>query len=301
MPNKLACRGCAGLVCWQQRPDYQWKPIIMKTKIVASFLALALLAYAPALRAQTAETTTNGLTLLITQVRADLKAGKHTEADLADDLKQFDVLLAAENGKPTEQAARILFMKAMLYAQVLENPDQAKAILTQVKTQYPGTKAATQSDQALKMIDHQAELEKQFAAGKPFPDFSVTDLAGKPLSVANYKGKVVLVDFWATWCGPCRAELPNVVATYAKYHDQGFEIIGVSLDQDKDKLVAFTKENNMTWPQYFDGQGWQNKVAVQYSIESIPATVLIDAQGNIINHDLRGEALTEAVAKALAK
>ena len=92
-----------------------------------------------------------------------------------------------------------------------------------------------------------------------------------------------------------------MVATYAKYHDQGFEIIGISLDQDRDKLVSFIKDNNMTWPQYFDGLGWQNKVAVKYSIESIPATVLIDAKGNIIDHDLRGDALTQAVAKALAK
>jgi thiol-disulfide isomerase/thioredoxin len=119
--------------------------------------------------------------------------------------------------------------------------------------------------------------------------------------VAQYKGKVVLVDFWATWCMPCRAELPNVIATYAKYHDLGFEIIGVSLDTDKDAMVKFTQENNMTWPQYFDGLKWQNKLVAQYGVEGIPFTILIDPQGNIIDKNVRGEALPVAVAKALGK
>ena len=111
----------------------------------------------------------------------------------------------------------------------------------------------------------------------------------------------MLIDFWATWCGPCRGELPHVIATYKKYHDQGFEIIGISLDQDQAKLTGFTKEMNMTWQQYFDGQGWQNKLAVKYGIESIPATFLLDGNGKIIGRDLRGDELTQAVAKALGK
>jgi thiol-disulfide isomerase/thioredoxin len=111
----------------------------------------------------------------------------------------------------------------------------------------------------------------------------------------------VLLDFWATWCGPCRAELPNVLKTYAAHHKDGFEIIGISLDQDKEKLTAFTKEKDMTWPQYFDGKGWQNKLAAKYGINSIPATFLLDGQGTIIGEDLRGDSLEEAVTKALAK
>jgi len=136
--------------------------------------------------------------------------------------------------------------------------------------------------------------------GTQFPDFSEKDVTGQPLSIANYKGKVVMIDFWATWCGPCRGEIPNVVATYQKYHDKGFEIIGVSLDQDRQKLLDFTKENGMTWQQFFDGQGWNNKLAVKYGIESIPMTFLLDGNGKIIGKDLRGPELTDAVAGAVA-
>jgi thiol-disulfide isomerase/thioredoxin len=144
-------------------------------------------------------------------------------------------------------------------------------------------------------------MQAALTVGAQFPDFNEKDVDGKPLSIASYKGKVVLVDFWATWCGPCRAELPHVIATYKKYHDQGFEIIGISLDQDQAKLTGFTKAMNMTWPQFFDGQGWQNKLAAKYGIESIPAAFLLDGNGKIIGRDLRGEALMQAVAKALGK
>jgi thiol-disulfide isomerase/thioredoxin len=135
-----------------------------------------------------------------------------------------------------------------------------------------------------------------------FPDFAESDLDGKPLSVASRKGKVVLVDFWATWCGPCRAELPNVIKTYQKHHADGFEIIGVSLDSERDKLDAFLKQQDgMTWPQYYDGKGWGNKLAGQYGVEAIPFALLIGTDGKIIGKELRGDELEDAVAKALAK
>ncbi|PYJ01766.1 MAG: hypothetical protein DME25_17520 [Verrucomicrobia bacterium] len=126
-------------------------------------------------------------------------------------------------------------------------------------------------------------------------------MAGKPLSIASYKGKVVLLDFWATWCPPCRAELPSVIKTYEKHHPNGFEIIGISLDKEESKLTSFTKDKGMTWQQFYDGKGWGNKLAVKYGVQSIPATYLLDSEGKILAQDLRGEDLEQAVAKALAK
>jgi peroxiredoxin len=169
--------------------------------------------------------------------------------------------------------------------------------MAQLKQDFPDS-------EQVKMMKQQEESTKVragLAEGAKFPDFTEKDVAGKPLSIANYKGKVVLVDFWATWCGPCVRELPSVIKTYEAHHAQGFEIIGISLDKDQQKLASFTKEKNMTWPQYFDGLGWQNKLAAKYGVQSIPATYLLDGQGIIIGKDLRGEALEQAVAKALAK
>ena len=113
------------------------------------------------------------------------------------------------------------------------------------------------------------------------------------------RGKVVLFDFWATWCGPCVQNVPEVVEVYKKYHDKGFEIVGVSLDQDKDALLSFTKEHGMVWPQYFDGHGWGNAIAIQNGVHAIPAMWLIGKDGVLITKDAR-EDLDGDVARALA-
>ena len=253
----------------------------------------------------TAEST-NSIHNLVMQVGIDIKAGKTTEAALADDLKKFDELLAQYQGDTmkTNEAAQVLFMKAMLYLEVIDNQEKGTGVMQQLKQAYPGTKWAGQADKAIAMVEKIAAAKKAkgtLAVGAKFPDFSVTSVDGQPLSIAGSKGKVVLIDFWATWCGPCRAELPNVIATYQKHHTDGFNIIGVSLDEDKDKLTEYTKKMNMTWPQYFDGKGWSNELAGKYGVQSIPATYLIDRNGVIIGEDLRGEDLEAAVAAALKK
>ena len=129
-------------------------------------------------------------------------------------------------------------------------------------------------------------------------DIKFTAVDGREVDLSKLRGKVVLVDFWATWCPPCRGEVPNVVAAYQKYHDKGFEIVGISLDQDKDALVAFTKENGMVWPQYFDGKGWDNDISKGFGIQSIPTMWLVGKDGKLITTNAR-EDLAGQVGKAL--
>ena len=132
--------------------------------------------------------------------------------------------------------------------------------------------------------------------GQVLPEFSpVVDLEGKPVSLADYRGKLVLLDFWATWCGPCIAELPNVKEVYEKYHDKGFEIIGISLDTDEAALRKFIRENQLPWRQVFDGKRWETPLVQQYGVRGIPAQFLMDREGRVISVKARGERLGDLV------
>ncbi len=261
------------------------------------FLAMgALLLSVPVGMAQNTNDAAAELSALVSKVRAKMEKGATTASSLAPEIKEFDALLEKHKGEKTDSVAQILLMKTSLYEEVLKDTAKANSLKEQLKRDFPDSKAA-------RMLKLQEEAEKTSAAlaiGTRFPDFTEKDLAGNPLSVAQYKGKVVLVDFWATWCGPCVHELPNVLKAYEAHHAKGFEIIGISLDGDKQKLQDFIKDRNMPWPQYFDGRGWQCKLAEKYGVRSIPATYLLDGQGVIIGKNLRGEELERAVAKALA-
>ena len=126
-------------------------------------------------------------------------------------------------------------------------------------------------------------------------DFKVKTYAGEELSLSNLKGKVVLLDFWATWCGPCIVEMPAVKATWQKYQNDNFVIVGVSLDRNKKAFETYIKKEGISWVQYFDGAGWDNKIARLYNVHSIPQTVLIDHQGVIRAVGLRGQQLYKKI------
>ena len=129
-------------------------------------------------------------------------------------------------------------------------------------------------------------------------DLVFTAVDGRKVDLATLRGKYVLLDFWATWCPPCRDAVPSVVAAYHQFHDRGFEIVGVSLDESKSALTAYTKAHGMSWPQYFDGGGWETKVSRRFKITSVPAMWLFGPDGRLLDADVRGQ-LAEKLAKLL--
>ncbi|MGX7666026.1 DUF4369 domain-containing protein [Flavobacterium pedocola] len=142
---------------------------------------------------------------------------------------------------------------------------------------------------------------KEIAAGMEAPNFSARTPEGKLVTLKQSLGKVTIVDFWASWCGPCRAENPNVVALYNEFHEKGLNIIGVSLDKDAAKWKEAIAKDQLTWAQVSNLKAWEDPIAKLYNVKAIPATFILDASGKIVAKDLRGAELKAKIAELLAK
>ena len=127
--------------------------------------------------------------------------------------------------------------------------------------------------------------------GSPAIEFVQADTSGNPVALSSFKGKYVLVDFWASWCGPCRKENPNLVAAFNRFRDKNFTVLGVSLDNNRDRWLKAIVDDQLHWTQVSDLQYWQNEVAVKYKIQTIPQNLLIDPNGMIVGKNLRGQDL----------
>jgi len=152
-----------------------------------------------------------------------------------------------------------------------------------------------------KVLAERIEVLKRSDIGVPMLNFSQQDTEGKLVHFADFKGKYVLVDFWASWCGPCRAENPNVLKAYNRYKDKNFTVLGVSLDDKAEAWKKAIKDDQMPWTQVSDLKGFQNEVSTYYGINGIPSTLLVDPQGNIVAKDLRGASLNDKLAELLGK
>ncbi len=152
----------------------------------------------------------------------------------------------------------------------------------------------------VKELQDWAEAKKRVAEGQKAPEFALADTSGNTVSLSSLLGKgYLLIDFWAAWCSPCRQENPNLVKTYQKYHDKGFDIIGVSLDQDRNAWVGAIQKDGLPWTQVSALQGWQDETAKLYAVRSIPSNFLLDKDGIIVGRNLRGDDLKKKLSELL--
>jgi len=223
------------------------------------------------------------------QARQALKLNPASDEEIGKTLDE--VIAAADADEETKQMAS--FIRVM---QSEENEEEFMKLAAAHTKDYPDFKGNQQIDTLLKKMESQKALKE-----KPL-ELSFTSTEGKEIDLAKMRGKVVLLDFWATWCGPCIAEIPNVVATYNKLHDKGFEIVGIAFEKEGDdvKLAKMTKEKGMPWPQFYDGQHWSNKFGKQFGISSIPAMWLVNKKGMVVDFNGR-EDLEKKVEKLLAE
>ena len=180
-----------------------------------------------------------------------------------------------------ERVASLLYQ----LASATDDVDRKKQLFGRITEDFPGSPAVKRIEGARRQVD---------GVGKPF-DLEFTDaIKGSPVSIKGLKGKVVVIDFWATWCGPCVAEMPTMKKLYAEYKDQGVEFIGVSLDQPKeqgglDKLKEFVEKNDIQWPQYYQGNYWNSEFSMGWGVNAIPCVFLVDADGKLASVNARGK------------
>ena len=220
-----------------------------------------------------------------------------TEKEMAQELFEQDLLLLAATIPPGEALEGALVRLIGFHSDDLDKAELLYARLLDASEDADATREKMRSGYSTRAVTYKIE---------GLPAFEMTTTDGVRMTATELPGRVTLLDFWATWCGPCRAELPNLKKAYEQYHDQGFDIVGISLDKESDKdqsaFLAWCEENGMPWPQVYDGQYWQSRMAKEFGVRAIPFALLVDDEGRVLaaDDDLRGEKLAETIGEALS-
>ena len=245
-----------------------------------------------------------------TSLNTSLEALFQDVDKLSEESRSEDKALAEAATQKLEELSKQEI--AQITAYIKANTNKLSAAKLFVENNYSMAEAdlfaiVDQADSLFKSAPRMAKLlpvieaKRNVAVGKKFADFEMSDLNGKTRKLSEYvgNGKIVLIDFWASWCPPCRRDMPNVVEVYKQYKNKGFDIVGVSLDSKKDAWEKGVKDLNITWTQLSDLQGWKNAAAQLYGVNSIPQTVLVDKDGTIIAKGLHGKEVGEKLAELL--
>ncbi|NJC24961.1 TlpA disulfide reductase family protein [Neolewinella antarctica] len=203
-----------------------------------------------------------------------------------------DILLQVYEQWPAGGNARLFALSGAFATLAQQKHPAAVKLADVIVRDYAATNPA-----AVQQVKQQSGGLRTFAVGAQAPDFSGPNPAGEEVSLASLRGKVVLIDFWASWCGPCRRENPNVVKVYDAYKDKGFEILAVSLDSKRERWLKAIADDKLGWLHVSELKGWSGSISRQYGVSSIPQTVLLDAEGRILARNLRGPALERKLAE----
>ena len=226
---------------------------------------------------------------------AEEKNDKATQKKLEEEFNRRQAELAAQVKTMLPDMGSSL---AALYATNFLNPDVDFETYAQMAERFEKDRARGRQYEAFVATVRRMQSKKTgLQPGTPAPEITLKTPEGKVVPLSSLRGKTVLIDFWAGWCGPCRQENPNVVRLYKQYKDRGFEVYGVSLDSDRNAWTSAIAKDGLTWTQVSDLKYFDNAAAIDYGVEAIPFTVLVDPQGNIIQTGLRGASLEEKLAE----
>lgn len=239
------------------------------------------------------------------QIVLDTLRAKNDTAKLASATTSIKEMNVSLTRYLEEYADTTKYLPNAIFAAQILNPQAEgqflEAFVQGLPARFKDAKLA--QDFTAKYNEMQQQMGKQQAtattSGTQAPEISLPDANGKTITLSSFRGKYVLIDFWASWCGPCRQENPNVVRAYNAYKNKNFTILGVSLDEDKDKWLKAIMKDNLTWTHISDLKGWQSVAARDYQVNGIPANFLVDPNGNIIASNLRGEELSAKLDEVL--